>query len=97
VEIGSGTTVLVTAAKFQIGTNPNHTLSTLEEEIVVESISTFVLLIESPDCDQYPFVGHVYTVLGLIGGGNDFESEECGETYSDVSTRNTRVCQEKSD
>jgi hypothetical protein len=97
VEIGSGTTVLVTAAEFQIETNHNHTLSTIEEEIVVESRSTFVLLIESPDCDQYPFVGHVYTVLGLIGGGNDFESEECGETYSDVSTRNTRVCQEKSD
>jgi hypothetical protein len=103
LEIGSGSTLSADAAEFQTRSNPNQTLSTLEEEIMVESRSTSVLPIEGPGYDQYHFVGHINSVPASPKDGNDDESmlhainEECVDSYSDVSTGTTPVRREKID
>jgi hypothetical protein len=101
VEVGFGSTLSTDVVEFQIGENSTLTLSTLEEEIVVENRSTSVLQVEGPDYDQCHFMGHVDSVLGSCKGGEDPESvlqsinEECGDSYSDISTGTTPIRQEK--
>ena len=70
---------------------------------MVENRSLSVLPVEGPVYDQCHFVGHVDVVPGSPEDGEDHESvlhamnEECGDSYSDVSTGTIPVRQEKSD
>jgi hypothetical protein len=101
VETESGSTLSVDAAELQIEKFSTQAISTLEEEIVVKNRSMSVLQVEGPDYDQCHFVGHVDSIAGSPEDGEDPESvlqainEECGDRYSDVSTGNTPICQEK--